>query len=118
MADLFSPNSPKAEGSSRSRSRSPTPPRRSPRVKFEDEVEVYGYSQLGEPSRRKATSGSGANTPTTIGPTLVPELPLAWDDALQSFEALDKCVYERKDMGLSREQDEMMVCDCVYDPGE
>lgn len=51
-------------------------------------------------------------------PTLVPQLPVAWDEAHQTFETLEKCVYERKDLGLSREQDEMMVCDCVYDQRE
>ena len=36
----------------------------------------------------------------------------------ETFETLEKCVYERKDLGLSREQDEMMICDCVYDRGK
>lgn len=108
IATLFSPDSPRG-------SRSPSPSPRRTRVKFEDEVYSRSPSEKpGEPSRSKASS----STPTTLGPTLVPELPLAWDEALQTFTALDKCVYERKDLGLSREQDEMMVCDCTYDPGE
>jgi hypothetical protein len=101
---------------SRSRSRSASWSPRPRRVKFEDEV--MSRSASGEPSSRKSGSGSGRGGATNIGPTLVPDLPLAWDDALAGFTTLDKCVYERKDMGLSREQDEMMVCDCVYDPGE
>lgn len=63
--------------------------------------------------RRRTTS-----PPVPAGPALIGDLPLAWDDALETFETLDRCVYERKDLGLSREQDEMMVCDCPFDPGE
>lgn len=51
-------------------------------------------------------------------PLLIDELPTAWDEAHQSFVALEKCVYETKGLGLSREQDEMMVCDCMYDKRE
>lgn len=51
-------------------------------------------------------------------PILIDDLPDAWDDAHNSFGALDKCVYETKGLGLSREQDDMMVCDCVYDKRE
>lgn len=51
-------------------------------------------------------------------PILIDDLPTAWDDAHRSFVALDKCVYETKGLGLSREQDDMMVCDCVYDKRE
>lgn len=66
---------------------------------------------------KRARGRSRAKTESPA-PTLVPDLPLAWDEALETFETLDRCVYERKDLGLSREQDEMMVCDCTYDPGE
>lgn len=51
-------------------------------------------------------------------PMLIDDLPTAWDEAHQSFAALDKCVYETKGLGLSREQDDMMVCDCMYDKRE
>ena len=49
---------------------------------------------------------------------MVDDLPVAWDEAHATFTALDKCVYETKGLGLSREQDDMMVCDCVYDKRE
>jgi hypothetical protein len=52
------------------------------------------------------------------GPILIDDLPTAWDEAHETFVTLEKCVYERKDMGLSRESDEMMVCDCSYDKRE
>jgi hypothetical protein len=51
-------------------------------------------------------------------PMMVDDLPMAWDEAHATFTALDKCVYETKGLGLSREQDDMMVCDCVYDKRE
>lgn len=53
-----------------------------------------------------------------IGPILIDDLPTAWDEAHETFVTLEKCVYERKDMGLSRESDEMMVCDCSFDKRE
>ena len=51
-------------------------------------------------------------------PMMVDDLPVAWDEAHATFTALDKCVYETKGLGLSREQDDMMVCDCVYEKRE
>lgn len=100
LEHLFSPASPHTRPST-----PPLPRSASPHVRFD------------EPS----SSSSRAITPKNRSPpppALVGDLPLAWDDALDTFEQLERCVYERKDMGLSREQDEMMVCDCVYDPGE
>ena len=52
------------------------------------------------------------------GPILIDDLPTAWDEAHETFVTLEKCVYERKDMGLSKESDEMMVCDCSFDKRE
>lgn len=49
---------------------------------------------------------------------LIDDLPVAWDAAHDTFDVLEACVYENKKMGLSREQDEMMVCDCSYDKRE
>jgi histone-lysine N-methyltransferase SETD2 len=88
---------------------SPGSPRRTPpSVSFDlpsPEPETAGPSRASSAGPKK-------------GPALIPELPLAWDEALASFDSLERCVYERKDLGLSREQDDMMVCDCSYDPGE
>lgn len=53
-----------------------------------------------------------------FAPPLIADLPNAWDEAHESFEVLERCVYESKKMGASRETDEMMVCDCVYDKRE
>ena len=69
--------------------------------------------------RVKGVGGRGkkAAAPPVI-PVLIDQLPDAWDAAHETFDALERCVYERKDMGLSNEQDEMMVCDCVFDRRE
>ncbi|KAL7424574.1 histone methyltransferase set2 [Cryptotrichosporon argae] len=95
-ADLFArPLTPPVPLSSRARS--PDPPSRAPEP-----------SSSRKPARKKK-----AATPPLR--QLIGGLPDAWAPAHATFEALDKCVYERKDLGLSREQDEMMVCDCVWD---
>ena len=66
----------------------------------------------------RAAGKSGSSTPARAGPILIADLPTAWDEAHETFTSLQKCVYERKDLGLSRESDEMMVCDCVFDKRE
>lgn len=66
----------------------------------------------------KASGSAGARVKKEAVPIqrpLIDDLPLAWDEAHETFDVLEACVYETKKMGLSREQDEMMVCDCVYD---
>ncbi|WVR09631.1 hypothetical protein IAU60_006704 [Kwoniella sp. DSM 27419] len=69
------------------------------------------------PSSSRSRSGkpTPSGTPIPSGPQLIDDLPSAWDEAHETFEALDKCHYETKGLGLSREQDEMMVCDCTWD---
>lgn len=102
--DLFSASSPPPPPSlhastsrSGSRTRSPTPD---------------GKASSG----RKAKNESAASP--APGPILIDDLPTAWDEAHETFETLEKCVYERKDLGASREADEMMVCDCTFDRRE
>jgi hypothetical protein len=56
--------------------------------------------------------------PLPVVPVMIDNLPIADVAAHETFETLEKCVYERKNLGVSKEQDEMMVCDCVYDRGE
>ncbi|ORY31608.1 hypothetical protein BCR39DRAFT_86195 [Naematelia encephala] len=84
---------------------SPNSPKRSPSLALE--------SKPSPPPLSRASS-SKPIVPRR-GPTLIDDLPIAWDEAHETFESLEKCVYEFKGLGLSREQDEMMVCDCVYD---
>lgn len=136
VAALFSPNSPPPPGHAESsRSRSPSPSR----INTDSVVKVEGYEvglgQAGEgdgdgyddekpdflpedllPTPRRKKKGTSRTPPPK--PALVDHLPVAWDEAHESFGTLEKCVYEHKTLGLSREQDEMMVCDCVYDRGE
>ena len=70
---------------------------------------------MGHEDVRKPKTGRKKSAPVSVKPALVEHLPLAWEDAHETFDELERCVYERKDLGLSREQDEMMVCDCVFD---
>lgn len=60
-------------------------------------------------------NGKAKKEKEIFAPPLIADLPSAWDEAHESFAVLEKCVYESKRMGASKEQDEMMVCDCVYD---
>jgi hypothetical protein len=102
LADLFTAASPKRSPSSY---RPPSPP--SPR------------SPSPEPkSKPRGRRKGGKDQSPPPPPTLIDDLPTAWDEAHRTFESMERCVYERKDMGLSREMDEMMVCDCVYDRRE
>lgn len=113
---LFSPASPR---------RSPPPLSRANSVKFDlgpqDDMNAYhDDGPSAGPSSRATSAGPSRKKMDSTPPRsmLIPDLPLAWDDALASFDSLERCVYERKDLGLSREQDDMMVCDCTYDAGE
>ena len=103
-----------------------SPPSSPRRARF-DSVDVK-EERGSRPPISRAGSASGTSTPrqaksggrvkkevVPIQRPLIDDLPLAWDEAHQTFDVLEACVYENKKMGLSREQDEMMVCDCVYD---
>lgn len=68
-----------------------------------------------------ATPGKGRKKgaqPVPVKPVFIDDLPTATTEALETFESLERCLYEFKNLGMSMEQDEMMVCDCVYDRGE
>jgi len=100
------------------------PPKRSPGPDY-DRSRSRSRSRTGSPGRERSTKAergqtgkSSSSTPARAGPILIDDLPTAWDEAHETFTSLEKCVYERKDLGLSRESDEMMVCDCVFDKRE
>ncbi|WVQ94922.1 hypothetical protein IAU59_002008 [Kwoniella sp. CBS 9459] len=81
---------------------------------------IHAHTRDSTPSSSATPGGkrgrkSAKPTPTPTGPQLIDDLPEAWDEAHETFEALEKCHYELKSLGLSKEQDEMMVCDCVWD---
>lgn len=107
----------------------PIPPSRSPSPKHEHKSPFPGStsppsaSPIGEEDLKPRTARASSSTsktksrkasPEVFKPVLIDDLPTAWDEAHETFEALEKCVYERKDIGLSKENDEMMVCECVY----
>lgn len=37
--------------------------------------------------------------------------------ALATFNELEQCIYQNKQMGLAHQQEDSMQCDCVFDPG-
>lgn len=95
------------------------------RVKEEDDGGLPGTaanSRTGSPVPGSARRGGAGRKKASVTPPpppkLIDDLPLAWDAAHETFETLERCVYETKRLGLSREQDEMMVCDCVWDRGQ
>lgn len=107
----------------------PVSPPRSPSFKHEHKSSFPGStspppaSPIGEEDLKPRTARASSSTskvksrkasPEEFKPVLIDDLPTAWDEAHETFEALEKCVYERKDIGLSKENDEMMVCECVY----
>ncbi|WWC64819.1 uncharacterized protein I303_107433 [Kwoniella dejecticola CBS 10117] len=93
-------------------------------VQNEDDVPSSSSSSAIGTGTGTGTNGTGKRSkkvkiePTSTGPILIDDLPLAWDEAYETYQNLDKCHYETKNLGLSREQDEMMVCDCVYDKSD
>lgn len=108
-------------GPSRSGSTSPVPSSgkaRSPRTASRSQsVGVKEAStSTSTPWEQRANGGRGKKE--AFRPPLIDQLPVAWDEAHETFEVLEKCVYETKRLGLSREQDEMMICDCSLDKSE
>lgn len=97
-----------------SSSRPPTPPRGSgPSSRSQS----AGLGPRDEDTPRRA-GGRVKKEKEAFAPPLIDQLPQAWDEAHETFEVLERCVYETKKLGLSREQDEMMVCDCIFDRSE
>ncbi|WVO21645.1 histone-lysine N-methyltransferase, H3 lysine-36 specific [Cryptococcus decagattii] len=118
-----------AEDENRMLETPPIPLSRSPSSKHEHKSPFPGStsppsaSPIGEEDLKPRTARASSSTsktksrkasPEVFKPVLIDDLPTAWDEAHETFEALEKCVYERKDIGLSKENDEMMVCECVY----
>jgi hypothetical protein len=53
-----------------------------------------------------------------IGVTqFIHHLPRAEEQAIQEFEVLEQNTFQFKSLGRSGQQEDMMVCDCVFDPG-
>ncbi|WVQ75628.1 hypothetical protein IAR50_005257 [Cryptococcus sp. DSM 104548] len=115
---LFSP-SPKAEAegsASPSRDAASTPPfpPASPIIDDEDLRPRTHTAPSTAPSPSKGGAKGKKSATPEVKPVLIDDLPSAWDEAHETFSTLEKCVYERKDIGLSKENNEMMVCDCVW----
>lgn len=102
--------------SSSSRPDTPPIPLESQATSRSQSIGIDGKDGLGTP--RKNGPGRKGKETVPFVPPLIAGLPNAWDEAHESFEVLERCVYESKKMGASREQDEMMVCDCLFDRSE
>ncbi|WWC91926.1 uncharacterized protein L201_006878 [Kwoniella dendrophila CBS 6074] len=93
------------------------------RTHIKDEYDPIQPSSSSSSSVIGESSTSGKKTKKKVKiesnkPILIDDLPIAWKEANETFDNLDKCHYETKNLGLSREQDEMMICDCIYDKND
>ena len=102
-----------SDGGGPSSSRPPTPPVESRTTSRSQSTGAVGRDE--ETPRR---AGRQKKEKVAFAPPLIETLPIAWDEAHETFEVLERCVYETKRLGASREQDEMMVCDCMFDRSE
>jgi hypothetical protein len=84
------------------------------------------YSRLNTPVESSSSSSSPRPTkrlrtkkesPPPLKPTLITDLPRADDAAKETYIDLERCLYESKVLGLSKQTEEMMVCDCVHEKG-
>ncbi|ODO05535.1 hypothetical protein I350_04586 [Cryptococcus amylolentus CBS 6273] len=125
----ITPSSPvaiaEAEGSTSPSSKRDAPPSplfppASPIIDDEDlKPRTHTAPSTAPSSSRGGTKGGKKSATPEVKPVLIDDLPSAWDEAHETFSTLEKCVYERKDIGLTKENNEMMVCDCTwskYDP--
>ncbi|KAF6750904.1 histone-lysine N-methyltransferase [Ephemerocybe angulata] len=55
--------------------------------------------------------------PPAPGPQLIGDLPIAREDALDTFNEITYNNYQNKSIGKSKEMFESMTCDCVYEHG-
>ncbi|KAI0313481.1 hypothetical protein OF83DRAFT_1210951 [Amylostereum chailletii] len=56
-------------------------------------------------------------TPVRTGPQLIDHLPVATEDAMRTFTEIPANHYQYQTLGRSREAQEGMTCDCVYEYG-
>jgi hypothetical protein len=70
-----------------------------------------GTPSKGKPPKRKKEADIGVTQ-------FIHDLPRAEEQALKEFELLPENTFQHKGLGRSNQQVEMMVCDCVFDPGE
>lgn len=67
---------------------------------------------------KKPTLSRRRTQPEPSAPILIQDLPVAEDDALQTFTELKENDFLAKKLGRSNQQEEMMVCDCTFDDGK
>lgn len=98
-----------------------------PRLELAEGSVKSEYSRLNTPIESSSSSSSprpGKRTrikkesPPPVQPTLITNLPNADEAAKETYIDLERCLYESKALGLSKQTEEMMVCDCVHEKGE
>ncbi|KAF8515699.1 hypothetical protein BU17DRAFT_51508 [Hysterangium stoloniferum] len=68
-------------------------------------------------SSKDSISTPSTPNPRLSGPQFIGHLPRAEEDAMQTFIELSDNVYQYKTLGLSRQTEEGLTCDCSYEPG-
>lgn len=75
----------------------------------------------GTPTKTSAspppTPVTNSRKPSSPGPQLIGDLPIARTDALSTFNEISANNYQNKSLGRSREVLESMTCDCLYEHG-
>lgn len=100
-----------------------------PKVELRDERAKSEYSGTHTPLESSSSSSTSSprpfkktrarkESPPPFKPTLITHLPNADAEARETYVDLERCLYEKKYLGLSNQQEEMMVCDCVHEKGE
>lgn len=76
----------------------------------------------GTPTKTSAspppTPVTNSRKPSSPGPQLIGDLPIARTDALSTFNEISANNYQNKSLGRSREVLESMTCDCLYEHGQ
>jgi histone-lysine N-methyltransferase SETD2 len=68
-------------------------------------------------SSKDSISTPSTPNPRLSGPQFIGHLPRAEDTAMKTFIELSDNIYQYKTLGLSRQTEEGLTCDCSYKPG-
>lgn len=86
---------------------------------FDDDDDSHSCSTSSSPNGKDRKSGKkNRNGETTRATQLISHLPRVEEDALTTFDVLSENTFEKKTLGRSNQQEDMMICDCVFNPSE
>lgn len=86
----------------------------SSRTPFSDDDDRGSSSPAAMSRRSRKAKGKELDGPTQ----LIDHLPRVEDEALATFDVLPENTFEKKHLGRSNQQEDMMICDCVFNPSE